>query len=145
MPDGNRYDDIIALPHPTSKKHPRMSRLNRAAQFAPFAALTGYGDAIAEAARLTGDRTELTDAEQLALGEKLALLKASLGENPVVTLTYFKPDARKSGGEYLSVTGSVRRVREYERELVLSDGAVIPFDRILDLDWELPEGDPDEA
>ena len=140
MPDGNRYDDIIALPHPTSKKHSRMSRLNRAAQFAPFAALTGYGDAITEAARLTGDRTELTDAEQLALGEKLALLKASLGENPVVTLTYFKPDARKSGGAYLSVTGKVRRVREYEREIELTGGTAIPFDRILEIDMEPPEG-----
>ena len=140
MPDENRYDDIIALPHPTSKAHPRMSRLNRAAQFAPFAALTGYGDAIAEAARLTGDRTELTDAEQLALGEKLALLKSSLGENPVVTLTYFKPDARKSGGAYLSVTGKVRRVREYEREIELTGGTAIPFDRILEIDMEPPEG-----
>lgn len=140
MPDENRYDDIIALPHPTSKAHPRMSNLNRAAQFAPFAALTGYGDAIAEAARLTGDRTELTDAEQLALGEKLALLKASLWENPVVTLTYFQPDARKSGGEYLSVTGGVRRVREYEREIELTGGTAIPFDRILEIDMEPPEG-----
>lgn len=122
-----------------------MSNLNRAAQFAPFAALTGYGDAILEAARLTGDRTELTDAEQLALGEKLSLLKSSLGEGPVVTLSYFKPDARKAGGEYLSVTGKVRRVREFERELVLSDGAVIPFDRILELDWEMPGADPDET
>ena len=134
MPEENRYDDIIGMPHPTSKSHPRMSRLNRAAQFAPFAALTGYDDAIAEAARLTDGQTELTDAERLALGEKLALLRDSLNASPTVTVTFFKPDARKAGGAYVSVTGAVRRVREYERELVMEDGQVIPFDRILDVD-----------
>ena len=111
MPDENRYDDIIGMPHPTSKKHPRMSRLNRAAQFAPFAALTGYGDAITEAARLTGDQAELTEAERLALGEKLAMLRDSLDASPIVTITYFQPDARKAGGEYVTLTGAVRRVR----------------------------------
>ena len=136
MPDENRYDDIIAQPHPTSKRHPRMSRLNRAAQFAPFAALTGYGDAIAEAARQTGDQRELTDAERLALGEKLSTLRDRLADSPTVTVTYFRPDPRKAGGEYTSVTGNVRRVREYERELYMADGTIIPFDRILDIDGE---------
>lgn len=138
MPDENRYDDIIGMPHPTSKKHPRMSRLNRAAQFAPFAALTGYGDAITEAARLTGDQAELTEAERLALGEKLAMLRDSLDASPIVTITYFQPDARKAGGEYVTLTGAVRRVREYEREIAMEDGKVIPFDRILDVDIDAP-------
>ncbi len=137
MPDENRYEDIIGLEHPTSKKHPRMSRLNRAAQFAPFAALTGYGDAIAEAARLTEGQQELSEADQLALGEKLGLLRDHLAASPTVTLTYFRPDARKAGGEYVSLTGVVRRVREYEREVVMADGTVIPFDRILDVDGDV--------
>lgn len=137
MPDENRYDDIIGLPHPTSKKHPPMSRLNRAAQFAPFAALTGYGDAITEAARLTEERQALNEADQLRLGEKLALLQSKLDASPAVTLTYFKPDARKEGGEYVSVTGMVRKVRPFERELVLEGGEIVSFGDILDLDGEL--------
>ena len=137
MPEEKRYDDIIGLPRPTSNKHPRMPRLNRAAQFAPFAALTGYGDAIDEAARLTEEMRTLSGDDQLILGEKLALLKSRLDASPAVTVTYFQPDARKAGGEYVSVTGPVRRVREYERELVLADGKVIPFERILDVDGDV--------
>ncbi len=132
MPD--RYDDIINLPHPDPKNHPRMSRQNRAAQFAPFAALTGYGDAIEEAARLTDARIELTEAEQNALGEQIERLKARLRERPAVTITFFRPDSRKQGGEYLSVTGRIAKIRDFEQNILMEDGKVIGFEDILEIE-----------
>ena len=114
--DPRRYDDIIDLPHHVSRTHPPMPLLNRAAQFAPFAALTGYGDAIAEAARLTEDQQELSEADRLALGEKLALLRDSLASSPTVTLTYFQPDERKAGGgRRAGAAGHVHRLRRRGR------------------------------
>lgn len=123
------YDDIIDLPHPTSERHPRMSMANRAAQFSPFAALSGYDDAVKETARLTDGKIDLTEDEKSILDTKLQLLTP--GEN--VTITYFQPDAKKQGGTYLTASGEVKRIDGAAREIVLTDGRRIPIDDILEV------------
>ena len=127
------YDDILDLPHPTSKKHPRMSMAARAAQFAPFAALTGYGDAIKETARLTDQQLALDENEKARLNEKLLLLRQHLKELPLVTITFFVPDTKKAGGSYQTITGSVKKLQGYERRLIMTDGTIIPIDAIIEL------------
>ena len=127
------YDDILDLPHPTSKKPPRMSMAARAAQFAPFAALTGYGDAIKETARLTDQQLELDENEKARLNEKLLLLRQHLKELPLVTITFFVPDTKKAGGSYQTITGSVKKLQGYERRLIMTDGTIIPIDSIIEL------------
>ena len=122
------YDDIIDLPHPTSAKHPRMSMSNRAAQFSPFAALTGHGAAIRETARHTDQKIELTEDEKAILDEKLCLLLDSGGE---AVFTYFLPDERKDGGAYVTAVGSIKKLDLPERRIILTDGAIIPVEDIL--------------
>ena len=107
------YEAILHLPHPVSKTHPQMPLLNRAAQCAPFAALTGYDAAVEETARLTDEKLTLDEEQQLLIGERLALLSERVRERPVVALTYFVPDLRKAGGAYLSVKAPVKKVDEY--------------------------------
>lgn len=102
------HDDIIDLPHPTSATHPRMSMIDRAAQFSPFAALTGHGAAIEETARLTDQRIELTEDKKAVLDKKLHLLLETSGEG---TFTYFLPDKRKDGGAYVTTVGTVKKLR----------------------------------
>lgn len=132
MNKGNdKYGDIIHLPHPTSRRHPRMSVYERAAQFSPFAALTGYDAAVKETARLTEQRIELDEYEKSALDERLQYLQAHLNEQPVVTITYFKPDARKTGGIYLTVTGIIKRIDSHERCIILMDDTRIPLHDII--------------
>ena len=106
----DKYDDIIHLPHHVSKTRPQMPALDRAAQFAPFAALTGHGAAIAEAGRLTEQKRELAEHEQAALNEALGRIQEQSGKHPIVTILYFMPDERKAGGAYLSATGEVKRI-----------------------------------
>lgn len=101
-----KYDDIINLPHHVSTKHQRLSMEQRAAQFAPFAALTGYGDAIKETARITEDRIELDDEEKIKLDNKLKKIQNNISNKPKVIVTYFVPDIRKSGGEYITKVGN---------------------------------------
>ena len=125
------YDDIIHLPHPTSVRHPRMSMIDRAAQFSPFQALTGYGDAIQETARLTGEKVELTEEEKAVLDEKLRLLADTGNE---AAFTYFQPDGKKSGGAYVTVLGAIKKLDPLEGRLVLSDGTAIPIDDILEIE-----------
>ena len=127
------YDDILDLPHPTSKKHPRMSMYARAAQFAPFAALTGYGDAIKETARITDQQLELDENEKALLNEKLQLLRQHLPGKPKITITYFVPDTKKAGGSYQTITGSVKKLQKYERRLIMTNGTIIPIDAIIEL------------
>ena len=127
------YDDILDLPHPTSKKHPRMSMAARAAQFAPFAALTGYGDAIKETARITDQQLELDENEKALLNEKLQLLRQHLPGKPKITITYFVPDTKKAGGSYQTITGSVKKLQKYERRLIMTNGTIIPLDTIIEL------------
>ena len=132
-----KYDDIINLPHPTSQKRPRMSVQDRAAQFSPFAALTGYDAAIRETARLTEERIELNEYEQAVLDQRITLLQEHLKDLPEVTITYFQPDERKEGGKYRSLTGAVKKIDSYERQLVLADKSNIPIESILNLESEL--------
>ena len=127
------YDDIIGLPHHVSPSRPQVPMRDRAAQFAPFAALTGYGEAVAETARQTVEKHELSEPEAEELDRRLAELIARLPEHPEATVVYFVPDERKAGGAYISRTGRVRRVSLQERVLVMEDGAVIPLGDIVSL------------
>ena len=131
------YEDIIHLPHHVSETHPRMSRLNRAAQFSPFAALTGYGAAIQEAGRLTDRKIQLDEDSQAVLDRKLAILREQLSKRPEVTVTYFQPDGKKDGGAYASFSGQVKKIQDDEKLLVFTGGTQIPFSDVLDLDGGL--------
>ena len=130
----HEYDDIINLPHHVSETRPHMPMIDRAAQFSPFAALTGYDDAIVETARLTDSRRELTEEQKLELSRQLNELRRRLKHDPSVTVTYFVPDTRKSGGSYRTVTGSAKKLDEYAGTLELTDGTIIPFDAILEME-----------
>lgn len=127
------------LPHHVSQKHPPMPRINRAAQFAPFAALTGYEAAIEETARITDAKIELTEDSRAELDRKQQKLTALISQSPTVTVTYFLPDTRKSGGSYQNVTAALYGIDSVERVLRLSDGSRIPLDDILDLQSEILE------
>lgn len=136
------YEDIIHLPHHVSSKRPQMSMLDRAAQFSPFAALTGYDDAIQETGRLTEQKIELDEETLEKLDERFQILQEHLSEQPEVRFTYFKPDERKEGGAYLTVSGVVRKIKLYEREILLQDGTIIPMDDILKMESSIfPEID----
>ncbi len=135
--NNHKYDSIINLPHPTSSKHPRMSMQNRAAQFSPFAALSGYDAAVKETARLTDRRIELDEYEKAALDERLQLIQDHLHEFPEVTFTYFQPDEKKAGGAYLSVTGTVKKIDNYEQCVVMLDKQKIPIQEIVSIDGDL--------
>lgn len=130
------YEDIINRPHHVSKARPQMSKLERAAQFAPFAALTGYDSAIKETGRLTGERAELDEEVLNDLNMRYQLLVDALDEEPEVEITYFKPDERKSGGEYVTVTGTVKKVDDFERLITMQNGTKIPMDDVLAVDWD---------
>jgi len=133
----DNYEDIINLPHHVSSRHTPMSLLNRAAQFAPFAALTGYDDAVRETARHTDDETELDESRLVMLNERLILVKERQKEQPAITITYFLADDRKAGGSYVSVTGRVKKVDDYERHVLMENGTEIPIDRIVEITGEL--------
>ncbi len=131
------YDDIINLPHPTSAKHPRMPMADRAAQFSPFQALSGFGSAIRETARVTGERVELTEDEKAILDEKLRLLLETGGEG---VFTYFLPDERKDGGAYVTAVGPVKRIDQLVRQVILTDRTAIPIDDILEIEIQALPG-----
>ena len=132
-----KYDKIMGLPHHVSKTRPQIPMSDRAAQFAPFAALTGYDAAIKETGRLTDERIEL-DVEALsALDMKYQLLMEALDEAPEVTITYFQPDERKAGGKYVSAVGAVKKIDDFERRITMRDGTRIPTDDVLSIDGEL--------
>lgn len=132
--DAHRYDDIIGLPHPVSQKHPQMPLRDRAAQFSPFAALTGYEDAVDETARLTDQRIELAEDARAALNAQLAELAKKSAAHPLISLTCFVPDAAKEGGAYLTELCTVKRLDEAESALLLSDGRRIPLQDILQIE-----------
>lgn len=137
MNPSNQYNDIINLPHHVSANRPQMSMFDRAAQFSPFAALTGYDAAIKETGRLTDQRIELTEDSRAVLDRKQLLLVDNLADYPEVSVTFFVPDERKSGGAYVTVTGRVKKVDDYQRLLLLTDGTKIALDEILDIESEL--------
>ena len=134
------YDDIIHLPHPTSSKYPRMSVATRVAIFSPFAALTGHSAAIEETFRLTDRRVELSEEAKAELDMKQHLLADAISARPEVSVTWFQPDERKEGGEYVTTTGRLKKVDAFERTLVLTEGSVIPLDDVLEIESELVRG-----
>ena len=134
MEISHRYDDMIDLPHHVSEKHPHMPMLDRAAQFSPFAALTGYDAAIVETARLTDQKRELTEEQKQVINKDLHELQKRIKSDPLVTVTFFQPDDRKSGGAYRTVTGNAKKVDAYHDMLLLTDGTAIPFDSILTME-----------
>ena len=129
----NRYDDIINLPHHIFPTRQRMSMHDRAAQFAPFAALVGYDDAVAETARLTENRPELDEQEQRAINERLAYIAEHIHEQPEVFIRYFVPDERKSGGAIVEFSGKVKKVLPDKRIMVFSTDMHIPIVDIIDI------------
>ena len=125
------YDDIIDLPHHVSETHPPMSRADRAAQFSPFAALTGYDAAVRETARMTERRIELDEGVKAELNARLNCILEHLSEHPQVSITYFMPDEKKSGGAYRTVTGAVRKLDSFAKTLTLVDGTVVPMEEMV--------------
>lgn len=133
------YDDIIQLPRHASATHAHMTVTDRAAQFSPFAALTGYASAISETARLTSERIELDECMKSALSDRLQMIAYRMNERPEVAMTYFEPDAKKNGGAYVTVIGTVKKIDGVERVVVMCNGVVIPFDEIIGIDGRIFE------
>ena len=132
------YEDIIHLSHHVSPKRPQMSMKDRAAQFAPFAALTGHEEAVRETARLTDSKIELDENEIQLLDQKLQYLEAQ-AKQPVIEITYFLPDQRKSGGAYVEVQGRIKRIDRYHHCLRMEDETIIPIDDVLKIDEKAGE------
>jgi hypothetical protein len=133
------YDDIINLPHHVSATRPHMPAIDRAAQFSPFAALTGYDSAIKETSRLTGERVELDEYMKDILSVRLQIIADQLKEHPEIAITYFQPDEKKNGGAYVTVIGRAKKVDEYERVVVMTDGTRVPIDEIASIDGKIFE------
>ncbi|MCH5211096.1 MAG: hypothetical protein J1F01_09055 [Oscillospiraceae bacterium] len=136
----NTYDDIINLPHHVSKTRPQMGIIDRAAQFSPFMALTGYGDAVEETARLTDDWIELDEERKALLNKKLQIICEHISEKPIAAITFFQPDEKKDGGAYVTITGSVKRVDEYNGTVIMTDKTEIEINRIQAMESKLFDG-----
>lgn len=132
-----KYDDIIHLPRPVSRRHAPMTMIDRAAQFSPFAALTGYDAAIQETGRLTDGYVTLDESEKETLNQRLQLIRESLEDQPEVTITYFRPDERKAGGAYVHITGTPKTVDAICQAVFMADGTAIPFACIYSITGEL--------
>lgn len=130
------YEDIINLPHHVSERHPQMPMAERAAQFSPFAALTGFGAVIRETERQTDQMREMTENEREELDYKLGILCNFPGEKPCVAITYFVPDEKKEGGAYRTIRGQLKKIDSYKREIIMKDGSHIPIDCVLELNGE---------
>ena len=133
----NKYQSIINLEHPTSSKHPRMSRLQRAAQFAPFAALTGHDAAIQETARLTDRMIEFDEEQLVILNEKLQIVNEFKHLEEQVKIIYFVKDSRKSGGKYQEKIGIIKQIDEIERKIIFQDKSYIYIDDIVEIESDL--------
>lgn len=135
----DNYDDIINLPHYESKTHPRMSMHQRAAQFSPFAAVTGHDAAVKETERLTDKQIDLDERQKVELDEKFRIISEHLGQNPEVKITYFEPDQKKDGGAYITVSGFIKKIDVYEKKIVLQDGQKIEINQIYDISSDVLE------
>lgn len=131
------YEDIIKLPRHVSPTRPPMSTINRAAQFSPFAALTGYESAIKETARLTEKRVELDEYTKETLNDRLQILSDQLKKHPKISITYFREDEKKDGGAYVTSRGIVKKIDEYERVIIMDDGSVISIDEIISIEGQI--------
>lgn len=134
-----KYDDIIHLPHHVSATRPHMAAIDRAAQFSPFAALTGHGDAVKETARLTDKRIELDEYMKDSLNHRLQIIADRLKGHPEIAITYFQPDGKKNGGVYVTVIGAAKKINEHERVVIMTDGIAIPIDEIVKVDGHIFE------
>lgn len=128
------YDDIINLPRHVSSSRPQMPTIKRAAQFAPFAALTGHEEAVKETARLTSERIELADHLKYTLNHQLNKIAAQIKDNPKIAFTHFRPDPKKTGGEYVITVGEVKKIDEYHRTIIMVDGTTIPIAELISID-----------
>ena len=137
MADNFPYEDIVNLPPHISKKNPQPSMMDRAARFAPFAAITGYEEMVLEEARVTEEQIHLDEDAVALICEKINMIQEFIDEDPEVKITYFEPDKKKSGGAYITITGTPKRVDEYEQLLIMTDGKKIKFDSIYRLESEL--------
>ena len=139
MPAGNphKYDDMIGLGHPISRTHPPMARIKRVAQFASFDALTGFGAAIHEAGRETEEKKELSEDEIDMIDTKLAVIQYHIKEQPNITVTYFIPDDKKSGGRYVTVSGNVRMLDDTGHQIIMADGTNIPINDVRFIEGSL--------
>ena len=135
--DKHQYDDIINLQHHVSSNREHMSILDRAAQFSPFAAVVGYDGAIKETARLTDHRIELDEAEKTILDEKLRIVQEQLNRQQEIELVFFRPDETKSGGAYITVIGTVKKIEVYEHTVVMQNGTRIPIEEIVNITGEI--------
>ena len=131
------YEDIVNLPPHISKRYPQPTMMDRAARFAPFAAITGYEEMVLEEARVTEERIDLDEGTLSLLNEKLNMIQEFLDEEPEIKITYFEPDKKKAGGAYVSVTGVVKRIDEYEHLVIMTDGKKIRIDDIFGLESDL--------
>lgn len=129
-----KYDDIINLPHWEPQQHPRMAALDRAGQFAPFAALTGYDSMVAEKARLTDSRIELDEEQRLSLDQSLACIVERLADHPVLKIVHFVQDSRKKGGRYVTTEGRVQNLELHKRRIILKGGKSLLLDDILQME-----------
>ena len=134
------YDDMINMPCPTSPRHPRMPRADRAAQFAPFAALTGYDAAIDETGRLTDQKIDISEDMREKLDLKQNFLADIIDEQPEISVTYFFPDKKKSGGAYVTANGRLKQIDEYEQLIILTDGKKIPIQEVYSIESDLFRG-----
>lgn len=135
----SKYDDILYLPHHQSKVHPHMPREDRAAQFAPFAALTGYDDQIRETARLTDSRIELEENSKERLNDIMQYIQRHLEDQPQAVITYFVEDERKEGGRYITEHVQIKKIDLLQRRIITADKETIPMDDILDIQTEEDE------
>lgn len=129
----DNYEDIINLPHHISKKYPRMSLEARSAQFAPYAALTGYDEVLAETARITNARIEIDENLKTIIDSKLQIIRENIKNKPLISVVYFVPDLKKNGGKYVTVNGNVKKIDEYRNVLVLDDSTEIEVKEIIDI------------
>ena len=135
--DIHDYSDIIDLPHHTSPNRPKMTNIERGAQFSPFAALTGYEEAVEEVGRITDEKRELAEDMKSIIDSKLQFVFRQIEEHPEISVTHFVPDTRKAGGKYVCTSGRVKRINEYERCIVMTSGEKIDIDCIHDIDGDI--------
>lgn len=133
----HKYDDIIDLPHHVSPRHPQMPLSDRAAQFSPFAALTGHEAAIRETARLTDTFVELGEERKQELDGRLRMIKENQAQKPEIEATFFRPDLKKSGGAYITIRGRVKKVDEYNHQILFTDGTVLPMEHLYSVEGDL--------
>lgn len=129
----NKYEDIINIPRHVSKKHPQMSLEARSAQFAPFAALTGYDEQIEETSRITSQRKELNEELKESLNKKLKIIQQKINMKPKVTITYFIQDLKKNGGKYVTITGIVKKIDSNKQLIILEDKNEIPIEDMVEM------------